>query len=209
MRIGFFGGTFNPVHYGHLRAAEEARTLLSLDAIQFLPSGNPPLKNADLADMHDRVALTKLAIAGNPTFSLCDIELQSAQKSFTVDTARALAERYPKDDLIFILGADAFLDLPNWYRPEELTALIDFAVVTRPGVAPEIVLQSPFLDECVSAEPQAWRLRGGRTAVFLEITPLGISSTQLRRLIREGKSIRYLVPDSVAAYIEKKLLYRE
>ncbi len=208
MRLGFFGGTFNPVHYGHLRAAEEAGTALELDTVLFLPSGNPPLKNDDLADVHDRVALTRLAIAGNPRFSLSEVELRTGRKSFTVDTARALAAQYPFDDRVFIIGADAFLDLPNWHRPEELTTLIDLAVVTRPGVAPELVRQSPFLDARLASDPETWRLRGGRTAVFLETTPLAISSTQIRRLVREGRSIRYLVPEPVASYIENKQLYR-
>lgn len=208
MRIGFFGGTFNPVHYGHLRAAEEVRSFLSLDMVQFLPSGNPPLKNDDLADVHDRVALTRLAVAGNPAFSLSDVELQSREKSFTVETARTITAQYPGDELIFILGADAFLDLPNWYKPEELITLINLAVVTRPGFVPDLVRRSPYLGERLAVKPETWRLTGGRTATFIDMTPIGISSTQIRRLIREGRSIRYLVPDAVASYIENKQLYR-
>ncbi len=208
MRLGFFGGTFNPVHYGHLRAAEEAGTTLGLDTVLFLPSGNPPLKNSELADVHDRVALTRLAIEGNPKFSLSDAELRTTRKSFTVDTARILAGQYPQDSLVFILGADAFLDLPNWHCPEDLITLVDLAVVTRPMVAPELVRQSPFLDARLSAAPETWRLRGGKTVFFLETTMLAISSTRIRRLVREGRSIRYLVPDPVASYIEEKHLYR-
>lgn len=225
MRLGIFGGTFNPIHFGHLRAAEEVRAGLGADKIIFVPSGNPPLKSSDLIEASHRYAMTRLAVNSNVAFVVSDLEVRKPDKSYTVDTLESLRAIYPDDELLFILGLDAFLDLPNWWQPEKLTGMTDFVVVTRPGFAAGDVLNSPFVDqyrhceecsdEAISkhaiAAPPARNdifLKSGRIIYPFPITPLDISSTNIRKLVREGKSIKYLLPEAVEEYITAHGLYR-
>lgn len=212
MRLGIFGGTFNPVHFGHLRTAEEVRQKLSLDRIIFMPSGNPPLKIKDLAEAPHRYLMVKAATESNEDFSVLDIELTQTEKSYTVDTVQRLYGIYPQDELFFILGADAFLDMPNWRLPDRLVSQVDFIIVSRPGFDMEDIAKSPYIDDGggVSGETPGHqlKLKGGRRAVLMYVTQLGISSTDIRRLIRENKSIRYLLPQAVEKYIYEHGLYR-
>lgn len=145
MKLGVFGGTFNPVHYGHLRAAEEAREVLGLEKVLFVPSGNPPLKHTDLADAGQRYEMVRRAVAGNRPFEVLDIECTSPEKSYTVNTIGKLHEMYAGCDLYFMLGVDAFIDLPNWYMPEKLVSIVNFAVLSRPGCRFADLLASPYL----------------------------------------------------------------
>ncbi|HYQ48635.1 MAG TPA: nicotinate (nicotinamide) nucleotide adenylyltransferase, partial [Thermodesulfovibrionales bacterium] len=133
MKLGIFGGTFNPIHFGHLRVAEDVRETAGLDRIIFIPSGTPPLKTNDIAPARQRLAMTQLAIKGNPFFGTLDIECRSRQKSYTVRTMERLQKLYPDDRLFFMLGIDAFLDIPNWHRPDMLVEQTDFMVLSRPG----------------------------------------------------------------------------
>lgn len=208
MRLGFFGGTFNPVHYGHVRAAAEVRDNMVLDTVYFIPSGTPPLKSDDLADAADRFAMTELAVAGMPGYAVSDIELVGQGKSFLVETVSRLRELWPRDRLFLIMGIDAFLDMRNWYQPAALVAMIDFLVMTRPGFALEDMKTSPFIAGAADDLPATWRLHGGKTATCVPVTPQPISSTLIRRLVREGKDISRLVPPAVAGYIAEKRLYR-
>lgn len=217
MRLGIFGGTFNPVHFGHLRTAEEVGYKFNLDTVIFIPSGNPPLKMLDMPDAHHRYEMTRLATESNVKFSLSDVELRQTGKSYTVNTLQRLREAYPDDELFFILGADAFLDLHNWWQPDRLIGMADFIVVARPDFSPEGVGKSPYIeqkshgDDAVPADDAnaaGFRLKGGRRAFFVRVTPLGISSTGIRMLVKEGKSIRYLVPEAVEKYIYAHSLYR-
>ncbi|MBZ0155766.1 MAG: nicotinate-nucleotide adenylyltransferase [Alphaproteobacteria bacterium] len=212
MRRGIFGGTFNPIHFGHLRTAEEVRETCVLDSLLFIPSGNPPLKEADLADAGHRYAMVRRAVEANRHFSVSDIELLRTERSYTVTTLLELREKYPEDELFFILGMDAFLDIPNWWQPERLIRLVDFIVVARPGFDLADAVRFPFLEEGAAPPPPSFpsplRLAGGRTAVFLPVTALDISSTAIRRLVREDRSIRYLVPEAVEEYIRSHGLYR-
>lgn len=186
-----------------------------LDSVLFIPSGNPPLKEADLAEAGHRYEMVRRAVEPNRHFGVSDIELQRTERSYTVTTLLELRGRYPEDELFFILGIDAFLDIPAWWQPESVVRLVDFIVVTRPGFSMADAARSPFLSFPAGADPSLLsppasplRLAGGRSAVFLPVTPLALSSTAIRGLVREDRSIRYLVPETVEEYIRSRGLYR-
>lgn len=213
MKLGIFGGTFNPIHFGHLRAAEEVREKLNLDKVIFMPSGNPPLKTLDLIDASHRYTMARLATASNVNFVVSDIEVRQIEKSYTVNTIQRLYEIYRGEELFFILGIDAFLDIPNWWQPEVLVSLIDFILVTRPGYKLTDILKSPYILEDRTQKTESmlttgyWMLTSKKKAFVLETTPIGISSTEIRRLLKECKSIKYLLPDKVEEYIYQHKLY--
>jgi nicotinate-nucleotide adenylyltransferase len=217
MRIGIFGGTFNPIHYGHLRAAEEVREKGNLDKILFVPAGNPPLKTEDIADAVHRYEMVRLAIADNRFFELSDIECRSAGKSYTVNTIEELKRMHSGSDFFFILGIDAFLDLPNWRQPEMLAAFTNFIIISRPDFRFAGLDESPYLeikggdlkdmDDSV-AEVHLTKLKSERDAILLKLTNMDISSTDIRRLIKRGKSIKYLLPPGVQFYIITNGLYK-
>jgi nicotinate-nucleotide adenylyltransferase len=211
LKIGVFGGTFNPIHYGHLRAAEETREALGLDKVLFIPSGNPPLKSEDLADPLRRYKMVRLAVVRNRFFDVLDIECVRPEKSYTVDTLEVLLRQYGDDELFFMLGIDAFLDIPNWWRPERLVSMVDFAVVSRPGREFGEILSSPYAK---TKEPPlnkggslSVELRSGRKAEMVRITPLDISSSDVRRRVRSGLSVKYLLPEDVESFIISNKLY--
>jgi nicotinate-nucleotide adenylyltransferase len=211
MKLGIFGGTFNPIHTGHLRVAEEVRYICGLDRIIFVPSGSPPLKTSELADARHRVAMTCLATESNANFAVSDIEMQIGDKSYTINTVRKLAEIYRGAKLRFIMGLDVFLDLPNWREPETLISLIDFIIMTRPGFRLDELQTSPFIDECSGLGGPGTitcSLKGGKTARVVQVTACDFSSTVIRQLLREGKSVKYLMPDEVAQYIASNHLYK-
>ncbi len=223
MRLGIFGGTFNPIHYGHLRAAEESRFINNLDKVIFIPSGTPPIKISELADASARYLMTSLAIASNPYFTVSDIELRQAEKSYTINTIESLRKIYSDDKLFLILGIDAFLDMPAWKQPEKIIEIVDFIVVARPGFNLSDVITSPYIkpDESLISNIHnikssffsdniiQLQLISGRSLFFSLTTPIGISSTDLRKLIKEGGSIKYLVPEKVEHFIYKNRLYRD
>ncbi len=221
MRIGILGGTFNPVHFGHLRAAEEVREQLGLDQVQFIPAGTPPLKRVELADISHRMEMARLAVAGNPGFSVSSLEAERKGPSYTVDTLGELRRLNPDAELVFILGADAFLELPKWKRSDEIIRMADFAIVCRPGVPASGLLNARYLE----VEPRALDEldRGERTqavgslasggqmggkAFVLKTTALGISATGIRKRIAEGRSVSYLLPESVKSFIMSNVLYK-
>jgi nicotinate-nucleotide adenylyltransferase len=190
-RLGVFGGTFDPVHLGHLRAAECARAEALLDAVLFLPSGQPPHRRGPLASAFDRYAMVSLATAGQGAFRPSEMELVREGPSYTVDTLRALRGRHPEAELFLILGSDAFAEMGSWHQAAQVAAQATVVVIERPGPAG---LPAPALP--------------GLTTVRVNAPSLPVSSSEVRRLRGEGKSVRYLVPDPVADYIEKKELYR-
>ena len=145
MKVGIFGGTFNPIHYGHLRAAEEVREKLRLDRILFIPSGTPSLKTEELAEAVHRYKMTRLAVVTNRFFELSDIECRHPGKSYTVKTVEELKKASPGIDFLFILGIDAFLDIPNWWNPENLIGLMDFVVIPRSPFRFVDLLSSPYI----------------------------------------------------------------
>jgi nicotinate-nucleotide adenylyltransferase len=217
MKIGIFGGTFNPIHYGHLRAAEEVRGKADLDKILFIPAGNPPLKTEDIADAAHRYEMVRLAIADNRFFELSDIECRSAGKSYTVNTIEELKRVHSGSDFFFILGIDAFLDLPNWRQPEMLVALTNFVIISRPDFRFSGLVESPYLEinvgdlkdiDNLGAEAYKTKLKSKKDALLLKLTDMDISSTEIRRLIKQDKSIKYLLPPGVQFYIITNGLYR-
>ncbi|TAN40531.1 MAG: nicotinate-nucleotide adenylyltransferase [Nitrospirae bacterium] len=218
MKIGIFGGTFNPVHFGHLRAAEEAREKLSLDKVLFIPSGNPPLKTADLAEARHRLRMTQLAVQGNRAFEVLDMECIRPERSYTVDTLMSLQQIYAGDELYFMLGIDAFLDIPNWWMPDRLVSLANFILFSRPGQRFTDLASSPYLPveaealsglERIGAGPFTARLKTGKEVVMLQVTALNISSTDIRRRVKSGASIKYLLPEQVESFIISNSLYTD
>lgn len=194
--VGVMGGTFDPIHIGHLAIGEEAREMLGLDTVLFVPAGQPPHKPAgSVTPVADRVAMVELAIAGNPAFVLSRIEIDRPGPSYTVDTVEALAAA--GGNLVLILSAETFGELPTWHEPERLFDAARIAVVPREGYP---------------APDPAWLARafpGQESRVtYLEGPRLGLSSTAIRARVAAGRSIRYLVPEAVEAYIAKHDLYR-
>jgi nicotinate-nucleotide adenylyltransferase len=193
--IGLMGGTFDPIHVGHLAIAEEARDALGLDRIVFVPAGQPPHKPpGSVTPIEHRMAMVRLAIADNDAFELSRIEVDRPGLSYTVDTVEALASNA---DLTVILSVETFAELPSWHEPERLLAAARVAVVPREGYpAPDpawLAATFPGREDRVT---------------YLEGLRLGLSSTALRARVASGRSIRYLVPAPVEAYIAANQLYR-
>jgi len=195
-RIGVLGGSFDPIHYGHLAVAEEMRVQQALDAVLFVPTRQAPHKGAGVATAEQRYLMTQLAIAGNPCFFVSRIELDRSGPSYTVETLRELHIQYPTADLYFIIGADMAMDFYNWREPEIIMELAQVVAVNRPGLALEQVRHQ-------LEWPQVSRM------LFAEVPALDISSTDLRARTAGGRSLRYLTPEPVAVYIAKEGLYRE
>ena len=194
--LGIMGGTFDPIHVGHLAVAEEAREALELDSVLFVPAGQPPHKPAgSVSAVEHRLAMVELAIADNPAFELSRLEVDRAGPSYTVDTVEALAR--DAEDLVLILSAETFGELPSWHEPERLFDAARMAVVPREGY--------PAPDPAWLTE--AFPGRETRVA-YLEGPRLGLSSTAIRERVATGRSIRYLVPAAVEAYITEHDLYR-
>ena len=196
--LGIMGGTFDPIHVGHLAVAEEAREVLGLDRVLFVPAGQPPHKPpGSVSRVGDRIAMVQLAIADNPLFELSMIEVERAGPSYTVDTVEALSRANPDAQLHLILSAETFAELPSWHEPDRLFAAARMAVVPREGYP---------------APDPAWLGRAfpGREdrVEYLAGPRLGLSSTALRSRVAAGRSIRYLVPPAVEAYIAEHHLYR-
>jgi nicotinate-nucleotide adenylyltransferase len=189
-RLGVFGGTFDPIHLGHLRAAEVAREAARLDRVLFLPSGQPPHRDSTLASGLDRYAMVSLATAGHGAFAASDLELRRDGPSYTLDTLLALRERWPQAEPFLILGSDAFAEIGTWREPRRVAELCTLVVIDRPGA--EGVPQDP--------------LPGARVLRVPGVT-LPVSSSAVRRMRQEGRSVRYLVPAAVADYMEKRELY--
>lgn len=197
MRLGVFGGSFDPVHFGHLRMAEEARTQAGLDRVLFIPTQVSPFKvGRQVTPGELRVQMLHIAVEDNPAFAVSDVEVARPGPSYTVETLRLLREQHPAAELLFLTGTDAVRDLPKWREPEEILSLARFLVAGRPGVDRAEVLH---------ALPDTWEER----ISFIEMQELDISSTYLRERIREGRSVRYLLPRAVEEFIAAHGLYRE
>lgn len=195
MRLGIFGGTFDPIHYGHLRLAEEARDTLRLDRVLFVPNQVSPFKTgATTTPGRQRAQMVAAAIADHAQFALWDGELQREGPSYTVETLRSLRALHPDAELYFLTGTDAVRDLPQWREPEALLSLARFVAAARPGVS---------VDQVRDALPENWRAR----VDFLPMAGLEISSTALRERVADGRSIRYLTPPAVVQFIQANALY--
>lgn len=215
--LGLLGGTFDPIHLGHLRLAEEAREALGLARVRLIPAGQPPHRDTPLSSSADRLAMARLAAAGNPALEVDDGEIRAATRSYTVLTLERLrAELGAERPLVLILGADAFQGLPTWHRWQELFALTHIAVANRPGYAPHgrrwPGVLSPELDEAcagrMSTDPARIAAAPAGLVIPFDMTPLDISASLVRDLLAGGHSARYLLPDSVLDYIGLHHLYR-
>lgn len=197
-RLGIFGGTFDPVHTGHLAAAERVREDARLDAVVFMPAGVPVFKlGQHVTPGKDRLAMCRLATEENPFFDVSDLEVRRAGNTYTYETLRELRAHYPENvELFFIAGADAIITLGKWRNARELTKLARFIAMTRPGYSDDEAKRSVYVD-------------GERLDVdFLEVPGLNISSSYVRSCVSDGRTIRYIVSEPVRAYIEKYGLYR-
>lgn len=207
-RIGLLGGTFNPVHIGHLRAALEVAEFMDLDELRLVPSARPPHRQAPQVSAEQRLAMVRLAVAGEPRLKVDDRELRRDKPSYTIDTLESLrAELAAGDQLFLLLGWDAFCGLPSWHRWQELLEHCHLLVLQRPDAdseAPE-ALRDLLAARSVS-DPLSLTGPGGHIS-FIWQTPLAVSATQIRQLLAAGRSVRFLLPDAVLAYIQAQGLY--
>jgi nicotinate-nucleotide adenylyltransferase len=206
--IGIFGGTFDPIHYGHLRTAFELQQALRLGEIRFLPAGNPPHRDQTIASTEQRVAMVSAAIAGQPGFILDDRETRREGPSYSVDTLATLRADFPQRPLCLIIGMDAFLGLPKWHQWRDILQLSHLVVAHRPGWrAPTMgPLGELLVDRGTGRIDDLHEALAGRIYIHA-VTQLEISSTEVRKLIAAGRDPRYLMPDSVRDIIEKSGCY--
>lgn len=208
-RIGLFGGTFDPVHIGHLRGALEVAELMAFDQLRLIPSARPPHREAPQVSAADRLAMVELAVADLPPLWVDDRELRRERPSWTIDTLESLrAEVGASDQLFLMLGWDAFCGLPGWHRWEELLNHCHILVLQRPDAdaEPPEELRDLLAARSV-ADPLSLSGPGGQIS-FVWQSPLAVSATQVRQLLADGRSVRFLVPDAVLAYIHAHGLYR-
>jgi nicotinate-nucleotide adenylyltransferase len=191
-RLGIMGGTFDPIHHGHLVAASEVQGRFGLDEVVFVPTGIPWQKaDRDVSPAEDRYLMTVIATASNPRFSTSRVDIERQAPTLTVDTLTDLRTQFPADEMFFITGADALAQILSWKRVDELFALAHLVGVTRPGFE----LDGKHLpDQVVS---------------LIEVPAMAISSTDCRQRVRRGQPVWYLVPDGVVQYISKRGLYRD
>jgi nicotinate-nucleotide adenylyltransferase len=193
LRLGVMGGTFDPVHHGHLVAASEVAARYDLSEVVFVPTGQPWQKsNRQVTPAEDRYLMTVLATASNPQFSVSRVDIDREGLTYTIDTLRELHEAHPRVELFFITGADALAQIFEWHSPQELFDLAHFVGVTRPGYTLE--MDDRFPPGAVS---------------LVEVPALTISSSDCRDRVRRGLPIWYLVPDTVVRYVDKRQLYRQ
>jgi len=220
MKLGLLGGTFNPIHRCHLSIAAGVRILLQLDQIVFIPTGDPPHKPGhDLAPAAARLQMVRLAVETTPAFAVSDIEVRRTGKSYSIDTIEALQAKYgATTTLYFIIGLDAFLDLPTWRRANELLSHCHFVVVRRPRTSFTTLQGQAWLpaiprSELERLDASKGRLdvpvANGRSLVLLHVPPCDVSASDIRRRIRRGESVSSLLPDRVESYIMNAKLYQE
>jgi nicotinate-nucleotide adenylyltransferase len=206
--IGVFGGTFDPVHFGHLRAALEVQQRLDLDEVRFVPLRWPPHRAAPVLGAAERHALLRAALLDAPRFRLDDRELRRAGPSYTLDTLRTLRAELGHGPLCLLLGSDAFNGFAHWRQPREILELAHLVVMRRPDAAPLTdPCASTLLAERGTDDPRRLRADSGGWILNLEITPLAISATAIRALLERGLSPRYLLPEAVLAMIQARGWY--
>ncbi|MHB8077167.1 nicotinate-nucleotide adenylyltransferase [Desulfosporosinus fructosivorans] len=199
-RLGIMGGTFDPIHFGHLVAAEMARSMFNLSKVLFIPSGTPPHKDrSDITDAGFRFEMIERAIQDNPAFGISALELERKGLSYTVDTLRALRGIYPEHELYFITGSDVLREIFSWREVEEILKMTEFIGAARPGFD-----ASDFLLQIQDKHPETQ----GKLH-YLEVPALAISSTDIRSRVKRGYPIRYLLPEPVRLFIQQHGLYRE
>jgi len=196
--IGVFGGTFDPIHYGHLRTAFELLQSLKLAQVRFLPTGNPPHREAPLASSELRLQMVRAAVAGQPGFTVDDREIRRSGVSYSIDTLTDLRREHANRSLCLLLGMDAFLGMPTWHRWREIFELAHVVVAHRPGWKAPITgpLGEEMVDRGTGTVRDLHTMMAGRIHVQA-VTQLEIASTDLRALILSGRDLRYLVPEAV------------
>jgi nicotinate-nucleotide adenylyltransferase len=200
MKVGILGGTFDPIHLGHLLMAESARETLDLRQVLFVPAGDPPHKQElPITPACHRQAMVELALAHNPYFQLCSVDLDRSGPHYSTETVQLIQKRHdlPPELCYFIIGSDSLQDLPTWHRPTELIKICHLAVARRPGASPDLT----------SLEASLPGLNDQLT--WVEMPLVGISASDIRARVRAGQSIRYHVPDEVRKYIQEHQLYRK
>ncbi len=213
MRLGLLGGTFNPIHLGHLRGVEEAREAFNLDKVYFIPAAVPPHKNEriEVSPAH-RLEMVRLAIEDNPAFWVSDVELTREGKSYSIETILYLREQHPGTELFFVVGLDSFLEVTTWKKYQDLFSLCHFVVLNRPGS------ERCKLTDLTSHEFWACFRQGrnvnewihgpsAHSTHFLDKPLMDISSSEIRERMRSCRSVRYMMPEKVEAYILKNGFY--
>ena len=198
MRLGIMGGTFDPIHFGHLAMAESVREIFSLDEVLFIPSARPPHKVEKVVtpEVH-RLMMTYLATQSNDKFQVSPVEILRDGLSYTLDTMNQLEKKFGADtELFFIIGADSMVDLPKWHKSKELVEKVHFIATTRPGVEVDLEEVRNFFGE------------SAKNIYQVAVAGLDISSTDIRERVKSGRSIKYLVPEVVEEYILKENLYK-
>lgn len=220
MRLGLLGGSFNPIHNGHLGIARQTRDALGLDRILFVPTSQPPHKhNGSLAPAQDRYEMVRLAIASDPTLAISDVEIRRPGKSYSIDTVRLLQQEYGvQTQLFFLIGLDAFLDFPSWRDPQALLELCQFVVLSRPGLSfrsLSTIRLLPPIPYPSLADLDAGRISridaplGTQGLICLKLPPCPISASDIRARIRQGLPVANLLPPSVESYILQHHFYQE
>jgi nicotinate-nucleotide adenylyltransferase len=197
MRLGIFGGTFDPIHQGHLILAEQCRESCRLDRVWFVVAGAPPHKLGERTPVAHRLEMVKIAIAGHPAFAVSDIEAARPGPHYSVETLETIRRDHPDDEMFFLIGADSLADLPGWRAPARIAQLATIVVVNRPGI--DVMDSSTPLDLAPDSHP----------LVSVSMPLIGIASSDLRRRLAERRTIRYLLPRGVEAYIEAQNLYQQ
>lgn len=209
------GGTFNPIHLGHLRIAEEVREAFGIDKVFFIPTYKPPHKkdNGSLISPEHRLEMVRLSMKDNPFFEASDIEIKRGGRSYSIVTLKELHEKYQKTDFSFIVGTDSFNDITTWCEYEELFKLTNFIVIPRPGYPVKkigeilpVELARKFWYDAAKA---VYANNYGTCVAYRETTLFGISASGIRKMVKEGKSTRYVLPKEVEEYITKNKLYCE
>ncbi len=212
LRLGILGGTFDPIHLGHLRTAEEIREKLALKKVYLIPSAWPPHKtSAPISHFEHRMAMTRLGAAGSPALEAMDLESKRSGLSYSIETLRELHQSLHSPDIFFILGTDAFLEIKTWKEYERLFHYAHFVIIIRPG------FRSHGLDALFSelgarsaceGNHDLYLMSSGKKVMVMRTTLMDISSTGIRNRVMEGRSIRFLVPHRVREYIERQKLYQ-
>jgi nicotinate-nucleotide adenylyltransferase len=213
MKIGLFGGTFDPIHWGHLRSAEEVSETFGLDRVYFIPAALPPHKRGQTTTAaRDRLRMVRLAVGKNPKFSVSTAEISRPGVSYSIDTIREFAATLNKGDVhYFIIGLDAFREIRTWKDFAAIFPLCNFIVTSRPGSKEKDPLKGTGVAVkklfCYDFKQKNYRHRSGTRVYFDELTDIAISASEIRALVKDGKSIRYLVPSEVEDYIKRRALY--
>lgn len=220
MKLGLLGGSFNPVHHGHLAIARQTREVLGLDQILFIPTNHPPHKpNGSLAPAQDRYEMVRLAIASDPSLAISDVEIRRPGKSYSIDTIRLLQQEHgARTQLFFLIGLDAFLDFPSWREPLTLLELCPFVVLSRPGLSfrsLSTMALLPPIPQASLADLNAGRISqlkvslGTQRLTCLQLPPCAVSASDVRSRIRRGLPVANLLPPLVESYILQHHLYQE